>query len=52
MKYVVVAFKVSQGKSVLYKTTDIIERVGQLVEEAFVNKGADFISIRKVKEEK
>jgi len=47
--YVVVAFKVSSSKSVLYKQTDFIEKVSQLVEEAFLVKDADFISIRKVK---
>jgi hypothetical protein len=47
--YVLVAFKVDEERSVYYRKCKSIEELKRALVVAFERKGADFVSIRKVK---
>ena len=48
--FTIVAFKYDQRNSILYRTTETIQGVQQLVELALKYKDADILSIRRVYE--
>ena len=49
MKYVIVAFKVSEENSVYYRKCGDIVELQRALYTAFEKKDADFVSIRKVR---
>jgi len=47
--YVVVGFRIDMERSVYYRKCVGIEELKRCVEEAFMRKNSDFISVRRVK---
>jgi len=47
--YVVVGFRVDQENSVYYRKCRGVEELKRCVEDAFVKKNSDFISVRRVR---
>jgi len=47
--YVVVGFRVDEENSVYYRKCRGVEELKKCVEDAFTKRGADFVSVRRIK---
>jgi len=47
--YVVVGFRIDEENSVYYRKCRGVEELKKCVEDAFTKRGADFVSVRRIK---